>query len=72
MSISENQLSEIKGFDADKLPNLQTLELRKNNLKSTKGIRISSLKSLFIVSTFSRQVDFYYKLYHLVSLQGQQ
>jgi Leucine-rich repeat (LRR) protein len=45
----ENEIEEIRGFEHDKLPNLQTLEIRDNKLKSTKGIRLPNLKSLFIV-----------------------
>lgn len=48
----ENELTEIKGFDTEKLPSLQTLELRENKLISTKGIRLANLKNLFIVSYF--------------------
>lgn len=47
--IKENEISEIKDFNGDKLPNLQTLEMRENKLTSTKGICIPSLKSIFIV-----------------------
>jgi hypothetical protein len=53
----ENNLSEIKGFDSDKLPNLQTLELRKNHLKSTRGITLPSLKSLFIAANEIVRLD---------------
>ena len=62
LTLTENSISEVKGFDGDKLPNLQTLELRKNHLKSTRGIRLPSLKSLFIVK-IHLFLYFYYEYY---------
>jgi hypothetical protein len=45
----ENEISEIVGLDSDKLPSLITLELRENKLTTTKGIKLTNLKSLFVV-----------------------
>lgn len=42
-------MTEVIGFETEKLPSLQTLELRGNQLSSTKGIRLATLKNLFIV-----------------------
>lgn len=47
--LEENEISDLKGLDSEKLPNLQTLELRENKLTTTRGIKIQNLKSLFIV-----------------------
>ena len=50
--LKENEIADLRGLDSDKLPNLQTLELRENKLTTTKGIKLPTLKSLFIVIYF--------------------
>ena len=64
----ENEISEIKGFDSEKLPNLQTLELRENKLVSNKGIKINSLKSVFIAANMITSLEDLAELKNLSAL----
>ena len=57
-AFADNQINTCAGLEHDKLPNLITLELRENQLTTTKGIALPNLKSLFLVRfSFSRFME---------------
>ena len=48
--LQDNLIKSVAGLDAALLTNLHTLELRGNQLTTTLGIEIPSLKNLYLVS----------------------
>lgn len=55
-------------MDSEKLPSLLTLELRENRLTSTKGIKIASLKSLFVAANHINTLEDLDELKNLAAL----
>jgi hypothetical protein len=45
-----NRIHQVTGLDPERLSSLHTLELRGNQLESTKGIYLPKLKNLYLVA----------------------
>lgn len=59
----DNQLESCAGLEQDKLPNLITLEMRENRLTTTKGLRVTNLKSLYLVRREEQKMSMKQKLF---------